>query len=376
MTGEPAHRRTRSARTAARRRRQRRFRIAAGARLLLVGVLGALGLALTGHGSTHRAAGAGLSAGVDGTSTAAVQAPSPPQTFATSSVERATTGDGLGAVFSDPVTVALVQAAARSDVQTVDSYDYQHLDGATAAGSAVSTGAFRDTYQRAMTSSVRNAASAAHTVQNCTVQRVGVVSLDGSAGAAAGGGRSAQVLVFARLDVTDVESPTVPRSQAVTLGARVQLSGGAWLISDMSDVAAAAPTALVPPGTPGLVAAAQTGVGAALDILSYRRADFDADFARSWAALSAELAVQQRAREQSIRTALATGGYDVVSSVSGAAVESADVDLVTLLVAVHTVHVTTGGTQTAVPDTRFEATVTRSAAGSWQVSSLATVGLS
>lgn len=165
------------------------------------------------------------------------------------------------------------------------------------------------------------AASAAHTVRRCTVQRVGVVSLDGSAGASpAGGGGSAQVLVFARLDVTDVESPTVPRSQAVTLGAPLQLSDGAWLISDMSDVAAAAPTTRVPPGTPDLVAATQTGVGAA--------------------------------------------------------VESAEVDLVTWLVAVHTSHVTTGGTQTALPDTPFEVTVTRSAAGSWQVSSLVTVGLS
>ena len=369
MIEKPAPRPTRSARTTARRRRQRRFRIAAGAGLLLAGVLGALALALTGHGSRHPAAGAGPSFGVDAISTAAVQPTRSTQTVATNAVPATPkTGDGLGAVFTDPVTVALVQAAARTDVQTVDSYDYRHLDGALVAGSAVATGPFRDTYQRAMTTSVRAAASSAHTVQNCTVQRVGIVSLDDS--------RGAQVLVYARLDVTDVESPTVPRSQPVTLGVHLQPAGGAWLISDMSDVAAAAPAALVPPGSPDLVAATQTGATAALDILSYRRADFAADFARSWAALSGELAAQQRAQQQSILTTLSTGGYDVVSSISGAAVESAQVDLVTLLVAVHTTHVTSSGAQTAVPDTRFEATVTRSASGSWQVSSLVGVGLS
>ena len=372
MIDEPAPRPTRSARTAARRRRgQRRFRIAAGAAMLLVGVLGALALTVTGRGA-HRAQGgvppASDPAGVGATSTAAVQASTLSQTLLTSSTPAATTGDGLGAVFSDPVTVALVQAAARSDVQTIDSYDYRHLDGALAAGSAVSTGTFRDTYQHAISTSVRDAATAAHTVQSCTVQRVGVVSVQSPT--------AVQVLVFARLDVTDVESPTAPRSRAVTLGATLQLAGGAWLISDMSDVAAAAPTALVPPGSPDLVAATQTGVNAALDLLSYRRADFDADFARSWAALSDELAAQQRAQEQSIRTELTTGGYDVVSSVSGAAVESAQVDLVTLLVAVHTTHVSTAGAQTSVPDTRFEATLTRSPAGAWQVSSLVIVGLS
>ena len=104
MIDEPAHWPTRRR---ARRRPQRWFRIAAGAGMPLVGVLGALALAGERPGRRPRSPGglptAADSAEVGGTSTTMVHASTASQTLTTSVPATTTTGDGLGAVMGDVV---------------------------------------------------------------------------------------------------------------------------------------------------------------------------------------------------------------------------------------------------------------------------------
>ena len=275
-------------------------------------------------------------------------------------------GESVGAAFTDPTTAAAALLAGRTAVQTVDSYDYRTFARDRAAGRALTTGVFQAGYDTSMNGSVQQHALQTHTVQSCTVQRVGLVSLDGKA-------EQAVVLVFAVLSVTDdqhADAQTSPVSLNVTL----QLVDGNWLIAAMADVSQLVQSQVQPPGNAELLAAAAAGRQAVDNLINYRRARFAADFQRSLTGLDATAAEQQKQNESSIRAQLSAGNYDLVGSVAEVAVEDAGFDAATLLVTGQRYQQTDDGNHTALPALRAEVPMIHSGSR-WLVAQFTTVGV-
>lgn len=348
---EPAGRPSRSARRRSERHHQRRrYRRLTGwiAAAAVIAVLATLAVVWTAHRNDHTAAADPGSAAVG---------PQPSDEV---------TGSSLGAAFTDPPTVATVLLDARSGVQAVDSYDYRTFDRDRAAGHALTTGVFQSGYDQSMSGSVQQHARQNHTVQSCTVQRAGIVSMDA-------GAQQAVVLVLAVLSVTDSTHPDAQRSP-VSLNVTMQRVGTSWLIAAMADAGQLVQSDATAPGTPDLLAAVTAGRKAVGNLINYRRASFAADFQRSLTGLGPTAATQQRDNEASIRDGMASGSYDLVGDVVEVAVEDAGFDAATLLVIGDRYQVSDDGNRTSLPALRAEVAMTRSG-DAWLLAQFTQVGV-
>lgn len=261
------------------------------------------------------------------------------------------------AELSDPSGVAALLSAATDAIQAVDSYDYRHLDKSRAAGDAVSTGGYRGRYDEAL-ASLQRTAGKAKTVQQATVQKIAVTSLAGD---------QAGVLAFGRLDVTDSADPA-GTSKILASGVSLQRSGSTWLISDMTDLSDQGTFAATPPGNRALVSAVTAGAREVVDLLSYSRTSFDADFNRAIDGLTGPLRIQQLRRRGGLEQSMNSTQTDYAGQVRSVGVESASGSSVLLLVCATGYSVRATGKQPLSGTERFEVGV-EFVGGRWLVSS-------
>jgi hypothetical protein len=255
-------------------------------------------------------------------------------------------------------------AGASADIVAVTSYDYRHLDDALAAGRSVTTGAYRQAFEQALTGSLAAAAKKQHVVHQFEVLASGIGEMSADR-------RQAKVLIFGRQLVSDTATKGAQQSSVVTLCATVQRTAQTYLISELSEDANAG----VPLGTAELGRAVEAGRAEVVNLLSYSRARFDADLQRALAGAVNPLHDQIQRNAKTVRAALSTGKYDSSGLVSALAVQAARGNQVSLLVAGETSRIKAGGAVSAPTPVRYLVTVTRAAtagtAGGWAVSQVA-----
>jgi hypothetical protein len=133
-------------------------------------------------------------------------------------------------------------------------------------------------------------------------------------------------------------------------------------------------------GQVGLTALEQGAVTAAsqqvLNMLTYKRATFDADYSRTVAgstgALKADL--DQSSNKSALLQKMTQGKFDLQGQVTGSAFEEASGTTYNVLVSASGYQVPDGGQRTLSSTARFEITLTRSGT-KWLASNLQTVGL-
>ncbi|MGH8861153.1 MAG: hypothetical protein ACRDVG_07940, partial [Jatrophihabitantaceae bacterium] len=312
-----------------------RTRLAMVATVLIAaaGVLAAV-LVVVARGHGHGGPGTAAAASVAPAPTFGASLPisTPAAAASGGSSASVTAGD---AQLRDPATVTAVLTAAKAAIETVDSYDYRRLAGDRAAGDAASTGSFRTRYDAAL-SGIAATAKRTRTVQVATVQKIAISALSDD-------GTQASVLAFGRVLTTDTAHPgssTSALASAVTLH-RV---GSAWRIGDMTDLGDRGTFAATPPGNPALVAAVTAGAAEVVNLLSYSRADFDADFNRAMDGLTAPLRAQRLAQRDPLHATMDRSQSDFAGTVRSVGIESADGSSVLLLVCATGYRTTAGGT--------------------------------
>ncbi|MGI8680201.1 MAG: hypothetical protein ACR2LX_16255 [Jatrophihabitans sp.] len=252
-------------------------------------------------------------------------------------------------------------AGATSDIAAVSSYDYRTLDDALAAGSAVSTGGFRQSFRAALQGSLGAAAKQQRIVQTFDLVRAGIGSVSKDSA-------TAKVLVFGVRTVTNDRPNGATRTSALTLTATMQRRGDRYLISDLES----GTNPGLPPGTGQLVVAAEAGREQVVDLLSYRRDHFAADNERALNNAVEPLRSQLMRSAADTRGALQAGKYDLSGAVTALAVEQASGDTVQLLVAATGTKIAANGARSDLTDGRYEVTVVL-AGGYWRVSAVQSV---
>lgn len=238
---------------------------------------------------------------------------------------------------------------ATADIQVVSSYDYRHLDDALNTGSSVTTGAYQKSYRAALTGSIADNATAHKVVQTFQLLKAGIgtVSADRA---------TATVLVFGVQSITDdTTKKRAARTTTVTLTATVRHVGQRYLISALQVGANAG----LPTGTPALAVAAEAGRREVVNLLSYRRAHFDADYNRALDGAAEPLRTDIATHARDTEPSMTAGGYDLSGAVTAVAVERAASDTVVLLVAATGSRIDSSGTESVVVDGRYEVTVVR-----------------
>jgi hypothetical protein len=253
----------------------------------------------------------GSSGGAAAPTTGASIAPQPNASLPITSPTATGASDSAG--FADQSAVNDVLSAAKTAVQTVDSYDYRKLAAAKLAGEKVSTGAFLTRFDVSLLGSIKASASKAKTVQQATVEKIGISSLSGN---------QASAVALGRLQVTDTEHPG-GHSTPLTLGVTLHSSGGTWRISDMTDLGASGTLQATPPGTPGLTAAVTAGAREVVDLLSYTRNNFSADLSRALNGLTGPLRAAQQAQASSLKSSMLSGSFDYAGAVRAVGIETA-----------------------------------------------------
>ncbi len=277
----------------------------------------------------------------------------PPSTASGSTASPAHAGD---AEFADAGATSALLSAATDAIQTVDSYDYRTLDKNRAAGDAVITGAFGSRYDaalRALSASARKA----KTVQQAVVQKIAVTALSGD---------TAGVLAFGRLDITNSANPG-GTSQPLDAGITLKRVGTAWKISDTTDLVNQGTFVAAPPGNAALLAAVTAGAHEVVNLLSYARATFDADFARAIDGLTGPLRTQQQQRRADLEQTMNQTQTDYAGEVRSVGVESASGSSVLLLVCATGYSVRVGAGNPMSGTERFEVGV-QYVNGRWLVS--------
>ncbi len=242
-------------------------------------------------------------------------------------------------------------------IQTVDSYDFRRLAANRAAGDAVSTGRFRTRYDASLRG-LRTSAVKAHTVQQAVVQKLAVTSLSGA---------TAGVLAFGRLDITTTADPDGATS-VLASGVTLQRAGSTWRISDMTDLAEQGTFVATPPGNTALVEAVTAGAREVVDLLSYARASFDADFDRALDGLTGPLRTQQEQRRAGVEQSMNQTQTDYAGQVRSVGVESASGTSVLLLVCATGYSAQASSAQPVSGTERFEVGV-QFVGGRWLVNS-------
>jgi hypothetical protein len=268
---------------------------------------------------------------------------------------------GSGARLVDPNAATAFMAAASSDIAAVTSYDYRHLDDALSAGLGVTTGEYRQAYRSALTGELAATAKADRVVHEFQV-------LDTGIGEFSDGGRRAKVLIFGRQVVTDRSTPAGGKTALLTLCATMERQGSRYLISNLEQDANAG----LPPGSPELSAAGEAARAGVVNVLTYSRANFDADLRRALTAAVDPLRTELRQSAAATRSALTKGRYDLTGVVTAIAVKNAAAHAVTLLVAAESSRLSGTGGAASVSQVRYEVTVTDTG-GSWAASRISTL---
>lgn len=118
-----------------------------------------------------------------------------------------------------------LMSTVKSDVATVISYDYRHLDQDEKAASALTTGQYQRDYVTTMDRLIKPQAPTQKAVVAGQVGKAGLMSMTAN-------GQQAQVLVYAQQTVTNV-SLSQPRQDVVSLIVTLDKVDGHWLISAM-----------------------------------------------------------------------------------------------------------------------------------------------
>jgi hypothetical protein len=341
-----------------RRERRQRLKLAFSALLLATGLGLAviLGFRTTGHRaeSVVRSPGGGPTTLSTSTSAPVSELSSPALPITGSG----SLSDPGPAAYTDPSAAAAVLAAASAGIQAVDSYDYRDINGAIAKGLAVTAGEFQTSYRAAMTGSVAAQAPADHTVQSCTVRKVGLASLSSD-------GTSATALVLGELQTENLTTGTTPQETPITLGVTLANVNGHWLISGVLDLSTGTQQS-VPPGTGALEAATAAGAQEVLNLLSFTRANYTSDFGRALAGLTGPLLAEQESQRSSILAAMTGAGEDYEGQVRAVGIESVGSDSVTLLVVASSYQVDDAGKRTLQTEPEIEVGVVR-VNGEWLV---------
>ena len=260
------------------------------------------------------------------------------------------------AAFTDASAASALLTAATNAVQTVDSYDYRSLDKTQAAADAVITGSFRTRYDTAL-QGLSASARKTKTVQQAVVQKIAVTALSGD---------TAGVLVFGRLDVTTATNPS-GTSMALASGVTLQRVGTAWRISDTTDLVNQGTFVASPPGNGALLAAVSAGAREVVNLLSYSRVSFDADFARAIDGLTGPLRTQQVQLRAGLEQSMNQSQTDYAGEVRSVGVEGASGSSVLLLVCATGYSLQPGSTAPKSGTERFEVGV-EFVKGRWLVS--------
>lgn len=268
---------------------------------------------------------------------------------------------GSGARLAEPDAARAFLAAAATQVTVVSSYDYRNLDSALSSGSSVTTGAYRRAYRSSLSGALGVLAKRSHTVQQLDVLRTGIGEMSKD-------GRTAKVMVFGNEQISDTSTGGRTRSTLVTLTATVQRQGEQYLISAL-DVGA---NPGLPPGSDELDVAAEAARSEVVDVLTYRRASFAADVKAALDGAVEPLSVRLRRGTPGIRAQLERGHYDLTGTVTAVAVEHADGDTASLLVAATGSRNPDTGASTVVTDGRYLVTVVK-VQGFWVTSDIVPV---
>lgn len=124
--------------------------------------------------------------------------------------------------FADADVVSAVLSAAKSEVVTINTYDYRHLDKDFRAAEAQTTGGYRTRLERAHTAALKDQLAQAKAIQQATVDHTGLVVLGNKA-------LGADVLVGGTLRTarTNVDPQTKRFTSVVTM----TKTHGRWLVS-------------------------------------------------------------------------------------------------------------------------------------------------
>jgi hypothetical protein len=266
--------------------------------------------------------------------------------------------------FADADVVAAVLSAAKSEVVTINTYDYRHLDKDFRAAEARTTGGYRTRLEHAHTSGLKDQLMHAKAIQQATVDHVGLVVLGNKA-------QGADVLVGGTLRTarTNVDPQTKRFTSVVTL----TKDHGHWRVSAQNP-----PDGVhdEPRGNAALhdaFAAAKAHLPA-LYTLRYKHFDDDYNKLLSYAIGDAETALT--ARQNAIDTQMQKQQIDYQGSVRALSVSAVSGDSGGQVEVFGVVDATTEfhGVKGAARHWQLDATLTRSRTH-WLISQFAAVAV-
>lgn len=234
--------------------------------------------------------------------------------------------------------LATAMAAAARAVTAVTSYDYRHLDASHDAAVRNLADPFRSQYETAWPT-VQSHAPKERAVVAGKIDNVGLSDVTPD---------RVSVLVFDHQTITNT-STSRPRVDAVTLQARMTLSSGRWLLSDMSELGASSPgdRAKTAWAASGVAAAVLAGRQCATALTTIDASSIDAELAAMQQCTTGDLLRSVHGDEQQLRQAAARSS--ATSTVVASGLSTAAPDRVELLVAVAGKTTPRGGT----PANRF-----------------------
>ncbi len=128
----------------------------------------------------------------------------------------------------------------------------------------------------------------------------------------------------------------------------------------------------------GLTSSEQRAVDAAakqvVNILSYSRKSFDADYARTLAGATGALRADLAKQKATLKSQMTKGKYDLQGAVTGSAFEQVSDKTSLVLVSAQGYKLPSGKQRTLASTARFEITM-KSVKGKWLASDLSSVGL-
>jgi hypothetical protein len=252
-----------------------------------------------------------------------------------------------GAYFTNPKLVAQVLQVAEDDAAILGTYDYRDVTATLTEALKVTTGGFRTSYRRNMPLLTASAASN-KTIQTVTALKGAVVNI-------AAGEKQAVVLMVIKQTIARGVNDTSPRTDFVTISQTMQRVGTQWLVSGLDPHGSTG----TPPGTAALQDAEQAAQRMVLNTITYTRARFTVEFARTLASATGQLRTILNSHRDEIRQAMVKGTVDLRGELAGAAVESAAGSAVVVLVVVREYKITGVGDRKLASAGSFEVTMER-----------------
>jgi hypothetical protein len=120
--------------------------------------------------------------------------------------------------------------------------------------------------------------------------------------------------------------------------------------------------------------ALDAGAKQVVNILSYSRRSFDADYTRTLAGATGALRADLAKQKGTLKTQMTKGKFDLQGTVTSSAFEEVSGKNALILVSAQGYKLPTGGQRTLASTARFEVTMT-SVDGKWLASDLSSVGL-